>query len=200
MHREVSQLWDEEKRFWIDQTEGRAVLSHRLAFAFCLRSWMWRVLFRLVLICTCWVCASMQQHNPNSYIYWMFLLYFTYTELVRMWKSYKSTGDQIKGFIWDYLLLRILFWGVWSEGQNPWVVAQTGRGEWAVERSEFWLMDLQAGRANEQNLTGQKKEDSVLYRSLCFGTPLSPHYQKNNSMKCRFSAEFLQDLDLSTSG
>lgn len=59
-------------------------------------------------------------------------------------------------------------------------------------------MDLQAGRANEQNLIEQEKEDSVLCCSLCFGTPFSPHYQKNNSMKCRFSADFLQDL--STSG
>lgn len=70
----MSELWDEEKKFWIDQTEGRAVLSHGLVFAFCLRSWTWRVLFRLVIIGTCWICASMQQNNPNSYIYWIFLL------------------------------------------------------------------------------------------------------------------------------
>lgn len=83
MYRVVSQLWDEERKFWIDQTEGRAVLSHRLVFAFCLRSLTWGVLFRLVIIDTFWMCASMQQNNPKSYIYWIFLLYYTYIELVQ---------------------------------------------------------------------------------------------------------------------
>lgn len=36
----------------------------------------------------------------------------------------------------------------------------------------------------------QEKEISVLCCNLCFGTPLSLHYQKNNAMKCNFSAEF----------